>query len=71
MVTQSSYEERCKKVIKLFLRDNAVNKGFKFKAADVYRRVLYIQNKIKDQMNCRYAKVDVLLNYWDKLLGQI
>ena len=22
-------------------------------------------------MNCRYAKVDVLLNYWDKLLGHI
>ena len=36
-----------------------------------YKSILYIQNRMKVQIQTKYAKVDVLLNYWDKLYGQM
>jgi hypothetical protein len=36
----------------------------------IFRKTItYIQNKFRNQMATRYAKVEVLMNYWDKLYG--
>jgi hypothetical protein len=42
------------------------------KIFQVFReRVVWVQDKIRLQMLTRFSKVEVLINYWDKLLGQI
>lgn len=33
--------------------------------------VVYLQNKFRDKHLSKYQKVEVLLNYWDKLTGEI
>ena len=36
-----------------------------------YKSIIYMQNRMKDRIATKYAKVDVLLTYWDKLYGQM
>ena len=36
-----------------------------------YKDITYMQKRIRDQMTTADAKVEVLLNYWDKMFGQI
>jgi hypothetical protein len=36
-----------------------------------YNDICFIQKKIRDQLVFREAKVEVLNNYWDKMVGQI
>jgi hypothetical protein len=34
-------------------------------------KIIYIQRKVMTQFKTKYAKVEVLLTYWDKLYGQM
>lgn len=33
--------------------------------------IRFIQKRIKKQISLKYSKVDVLINFWDKILGNI
>jgi hypothetical protein len=35
------------------------------------KNILTIQRKVKNQLVTRLSKIEVLINYWDKILGQI
>ena len=35
------------------------------------QKIEYIQKRFKDQLATRFAKVEVLSNYWDKMVGQL
>ena len=38
---------------------------------EFYKYVFMIQKKVRNQLSTRHSKVEVLVNYWDKMLGQI
>ena len=39
------------------------------KGRSFYKIITYIQKKARQQIETKFAKVDVLLTYWDKLYG--
>ena len=39
----------------------------KQKVREFFNRIVFMQSKIKDFLACRESKVDVLMNYWEKL----
>ena len=64
-------EERSLFLIKKFLSDSASSYNFKVKARKLYKILLKIQRRIRDNGVTKYSKVEVLVNYWDKLYGQL
>ena len=36
-----------------------------------YKTQLYIQTRIVGKLGSKYGKVEVMINYWDKLYGQV
>ena len=41
----------------------------KIRMLDAHRKFLIIQKRIKTQLVTRFAKVEVLCQYWDKVIG--
>jgi hypothetical protein len=41
----------------------------KVKSRILYGRITYMQRKVRDQQVKQEAKVDILVNYWDKMYG--
>jgi len=39
------------------------------KVVEFAHQIIYIQKKIRSFHRYKWAKVDVLMNYWDKMLG--
>lgn len=64
-------QERGKKIITEFFAEQRLSIAFKSKVAIFSKQVCYIQKKVRDQHMTKYQKVEVLLNYWDKLTGEI
>ena len=58
-------------ILKAFLLDNYENYEMKVKSRILYGRVTYMQRKVRDQQVKQSAKVDILVNYWDKMYGTI
>ena len=58
-------------ILKVFLTN--VSKSFqaKFCVLNTFKAILGIQKRMKRQMKVRFGKVEVLLNYWDKMIGKI
>jgi len=44
---------------------------FKVKLRKFFDLIAYIQKKATAQTSTREAKVDILVNYWDKMIGQL
>ena len=55
-------------VIKEFLDDRWHLAHLFQRSRQFYKITLYIQKHIRAQLNTRWAKVDVLVNYWEKLI---
>ena len=65
------FQRKAFKVLNHFFIDFRKCCDFKFKFFRTMSQILQIQTKIKTQIVTRYAKVDILCNYWDKMIGQI
>lgn len=67
----SFVEAKAKKMLADFIcieagKDELILKGRLF-----YKSISFIQTRLKNRIETKYAKVDVLLTYWDKLYGQM
>ena len=38
---------------------------------EFYKGITLIQKRVKNIFACRSGKVEVLINYWDKMLGKL
>jgi hypothetical protein len=47
-------------------RDKLISDGRAF-----HKNISLIQKRIKDMLACRFGKVEILINYWDKMLGKL
>ena len=65
------YEERGLKTLRGFLKDWSANLKMKTQFQDFFKKIIFMQKKIKSQRVIRDAKVDVLINYWDILIRKI
>ena len=36
-----------------------------------YEKMIFIQKRLRDKLECRSAKVEVMLTYWDKIYGKL
>ena len=64
-----SQEARALVKLREFLIDNKQNELIKIKIREFYKQITYMQKRIKDQTDTKESKVEVLLNYWDKMFG--
>jgi len=64
-------EDTTKKIVSDFISIETGKEVLMQKCRLFYKSILYIQNRMRDQISTRFAKVDVLLTYWDKLYGQM
>ena len=73
-IGQLNYETTCKKAMKIikpfFIALLQIQKLTE-KGRIFYKYISLIQQRIRLQLTTRYFKVEVLQNYWDKLLGEI
>lgn len=56
-----------KGVLLAFLKENASHDKTKQKVREFFHRICFMQKKIRDYLVCRVSKVEVLLNYWEKI----
>lgn len=68
IIHETKYEAALIK-LKTFIVDNQGINDFKLKVREFFRIINYIQKRVRDQLSTKYSKVDVLLNYWDKIAG--
>ena len=66
-----SFEPRAIAKLKIFLIDNVYNESAKIKVREFYGNITYMQRRIRDQFFKKDAKTEILVNYWDKMFGQI
>ena len=58
-------------MLKGFLKENIDVERFKIAMREFYKNINLIQRRMRGACASREAKVDVLMNYWDKMYGQI
>ena len=58
-------------ILKPFLEENILNEKMRICIRSYAHKIYYIQKRVRDQLAIRFAKVEVLSNYWDKMIGQI
>lgn len=56
--------------LKRFFADSMPSSKFRYQVYKTMTQIINIQKKIKSNLVTRYAKVEVLVNYWDKMIGQ-
>ena len=44
---------------------------FKIKQRTMFRQIGWIQNRFISRNKCLEAKIEVLMNYWDKIVGKL
>ena len=49
-----------------FIGNDAIINSFR----TIRVKVIYIQKWVRNKLETRFSKVEVLVNYWDKLLGK-
>jgi hypothetical protein len=64
-------QERAKIVVRKFLRVLEGKHDLKERIVSTYKKLFMIQTKLRDKMITIDAKVEVLVNMWDKILGKI
>lgn len=62
---------RARKLLHGFLEKTSCRDTFAEKMIHVYLKISKIQKFMKDQIETKDAKVEVLENYWDKMIGLI
>ena len=64
-----AYEEKSWTILRLFITEYVYRESMRSYGRDFYQKILFMQRRMKNQLVIRFAKVEVLLNYWDKLFG--
>ena len=68
MIIGHSVRRRALSILKHFITGN-LDMTLKVRAA--FKNLLYMQRKIKNRNVTREAKLEILENYWNKLLGMV
>ena len=63
--------EQSKFIMKWFLTIYAGHAAFISRTIVCVKILLFIQTKFRNSISTHEAKIEVLTNYWDKLIGQI
>lgn len=71
MTSNVVYKRQAKHLFTSFCESVIDNIKLNKKFTKYFEQIIWMQIKIKDQLLTRLSKVDVLMNYWDKMLGQI
>ena len=74
IVMCDTIEERAVEGIKPFvsdMKDYFKKKKLKYACEEYYRKVQFIQMRIKNSYIFRQNKIEGLLSYWDKILGKL
>lgn len=72
--TMMVYDQRCAEavvIVSKFLNNTTGVLCLRQSQRSTYRRLVYIQKRIRSNLQTRHSKVDVLLNYWQKLERQV
>lgn len=56
---------------KMIVADYMNKQSLRGKFIEYVAGISFIQKRIRKQLSLKYSKVDVLINYWDKILGSI
>lgn len=64
-------QEEAKAVLHPFLKANADHEKTRVRVRYFFDRIVFMQNRMRDKLICKDSKVEVLINYWDKMQFQI
>ena len=70
-MVQDVSNERAKEKLKSFLEANKERHRARLAIAILMKRVLSVQDKMRNKLASKYGKIEVLSNQWDKIFGQI
>ena len=70
LMTDNSYEQALG-LLKPFLLRNLGNEDLILKGREFVFSISLIQNRVKTLFACRGGKVEILVNYWDKMFGRL
>ena len=62
-------EQRALKTLKEFLIDNIQKERLRIQLRTFYKKITFMQSRIRARFQTKGAKVEVLLTYWDKIYG--
>jgi len=62
-------QQRSTEFLKVSLYDIMASFKMVFSFRHFYGRIRFIQKRLKDKVEAKVGKVEVLVNYWDKLFG--
>ena len=63
-------EQRALLSLKEFLLDNMNKENLRIKLRTLYKKISFMQRKMRARFQTKGAKVEVLITYWDKIYGQ-
>ena len=64
-------EKQAKSVLYHFLKENSQHSWAKKSVRQFFQLIVFMQKRIQDKLVCKDSKIDVLLNYWEKIEFQI
>jgi len=64
-------EDRAVQILKPFLCRNVGMDSLIAYGRKWYKEISLIQVRIRDVFACRFGKLEVLINYWDKTFGNL
>ena len=70
-VQHKQKENKSKLILSDFLGSYIQNCTLRMKGTEFIKQISFMQLRIRDQLICRFGKVDVLINYWDKIVGHV
>ena len=71
LMLKDKQNKRCLEILHPFLVDNIKIILIKNSIKKFYKLIEFIQKRLRDKLVSRGNKVEVLMNYWDKLYGQM
>ena len=71
IISTEFYRDKAMSILKPFMEEVSLRSIIKKTCVNFYKKVEFIQIRLKSQLKIRTSKIDVLLMYWDKLFSQI
>lgn len=61
-------EEEARDMLLPFLKANADHEKNRRQVRDFFEKITFIQRRMTDKLVCKGSKLEVLLNYWEKIV---
>ena len=65
MVANDQFQAKAKRLFFKFLDETSMKRQLKKKMFNTLKNLYLIAHRIKDKLETKHSKVEVLINYWD------